>query len=121
MILWWVFKGYELSKLQGKPGTPERPLSDLGTLSYNSYWRLAILRYLHSCKRGQTIVSLIDIMSATSIALPDICNTLMDLGLVKYWKENYMIYISRSMINTCIEEKHVKLERLIDPMKIKLM
>ncbi len=43
-----VLAGYLLSKVETKIGSPERPLSDLGLVSYRSYWKDVLLNYLHT-------------------------------------------------------------------------
>ena len=40
--------GYLLSKIEQRLGSPEKPLSSLGALSYKNYWTLAIMRFLRS-------------------------------------------------------------------------
>ena len=39
-----IAMSYELSKLEGRVGTPERPLSDLGLVSYLGFWTRQLLQ-----------------------------------------------------------------------------
>lgn len=50
-----VATAYELSKKEGKVGTPERPLSDLGLLSYRGYWTRVLLDILKKHKGNISI------------------------------------------------------------------
>ena len=45
-----LFIGYELSKFEGKLGSLENPLADLGLLSYRSFWSHSILNILFTTK-----------------------------------------------------------------------
>ena len=38
--------GYLLTRREDKVGSPERPLSDLGLISYRSYWREVVLTHM---------------------------------------------------------------------------
>jgi len=49
------FLGYLLSKIEGQPGTPEKPLSDLGQVSYHAYWKAVILEYLDKHRDSDSI------------------------------------------------------------------
>lgn len=62
---------YLLSKKEKRLGTPEKPLSDLGLVTYAAYWRLAIYQFLLSVPDPQRAsLSIDDISNATSI-VPD--------------------------------------------------
>ncbi len=46
---------YLLSRKEGQPGSPEKPLSDLGRVSYQAYWKSVVLDYMHECRHDEHI------------------------------------------------------------------
>ncbi|POY76722.1 putative Histone acetyltransferase [Rhodotorula taiwanensis] len=64
---------YLLSKKEGRVGTPERPLSDLGLLSYRNYWTLTLFQYFASLPDPlEKEIRFEDISKATSMTRDDI-------------------------------------------------
>ena len=53
-----VLLGYELSKIEQMVGSPEKPLSDLGKLSYRSYWSWILLDILRNFRGTLSIKDL---------------------------------------------------------------
>lgn len=81
---------YLLSRVEGKLGSPERPLSDLGLLSYRSYWKTRVLGYLAG-RVDEPEILVKDISVETGILSNDIISTLQYIGLIKYWKGKHVI------------------------------
>ncbi|BAM39247.1 histone acetyltransferase [Theileria orientalis strain Shintoku] len=71
---------YLLSKKEGKTGTPERPLSDLGKASYMSYWSEVLLEILFDPKYES--LSIQDLSQMTAFEPNDIISCLEELGLL---------------------------------------
>lgn len=40
-----LLQGYLLTRKEGRTGTPEQPLSDLGMVLYYNYWKTAVYKY----------------------------------------------------------------------------
>ncbi|XP_065715608.1 histone acetyltransferase KAT8 [Patagioenas fasciata] len=91
---------YELSKLENTVGSPEKPLSDLGKLSYRSYWSWVLLEILRDF-RGT--LSIKDLSQMTSITQSDIISTLQSLNMVKYWKGQHVICVTPKLV-----EEHLR-------------
>lgn len=100
---------YELSKLEQVTGSPEKPLSDLGKLSYRSYWSWVLLEILRDF-RGT--LSIKDLSQMTSITQNDIISTLQSLNLVKYWKGQHVICVTPKLIEEHLKSAEYKKPRL---------
>ncbi|PKC66675.1 hypothetical protein RhiirA1_511520 [Rhizophagus irregularis] len=62
---------YELSKKEGKIGSPEKPISDLGMKGYRAYWNKAILRLLKNCKGADVGIGSVSESSPFSVTPPE--------------------------------------------------
>jgi histone acetyltransferase MYST1 len=98
---------YELSKRENKIGSPEKPLSDLGRISYRSYWTTVLLDLLAHHKRNLAIK---DASQMTCIKPEDIISTLNHLGLIRYCKGQHVISVTPKLI----EQHQAKLQSKTD-------
>lgn len=91
---------FELTKREGTTGSPEKPLSDLGKISYRSYWTYVILKLLETyANEGfASNITLQDMSLRTGIKVDDILSTLLSLSLIKHWKGQYAIIYSPKII-----------------------
>lgn len=88
---------YELSKIDGNIGTPERPLSDLGRLSYLSFWTQKIIEYIRELD-GKSF-TLNDIVQNTAIRLLDVVDALERVNLIKKYKGEIFFCTNRGILD----------------------
>lgn len=108
---------YELSKFEGKTGSPEKPLSDLGLLSYRSYWAQTILEIFIAQKptgdNEKPQITINEICELTSIKKEDVISTLQNLNLINYYKGQYIVCISRDIIDQhkkAMEKRKIRID-----------
>ncbi|KAJ8248430.1 hypothetical protein GJAV_G00241940 [Gymnothorax javanicus] len=93
---------YLLSRREGQPGSPEKPLSELGRLSYEAYWRSVVLEYLH--RSSETSVSIRAISRATGLCPHDIAATLQQLNMIQCQDGRLVIVRRDGLIRRHMEE-----------------
>ncbi|KAH3678392.1 hypothetical protein WICMUC_001409 [Wickerhamomyces mucosus] len=102
---------YELSKKEGKVGSPEKPLSDLGLLSYRAYWSDTIIKLL--IENENDYITIDEISSRTSMTTTDILHTSQTLSILKYFKGQHVIYLTDQIVEQ-YEKLKLKKRRSID-------
>jgi histone acetyltransferase HTATIP len=73
---------YELSKREGKLGSPEKPLSDLGLLGYRQYWRETLVELL--IEPNRETISENELAVLTSMTEKDVHETLVVFNMLRY-------------------------------------
>ncbi|KAL4927368.1 putative cell division control protein (Cdc5) [Aspergillus undulatus] len=115
---------YELSKREGKLGSPEKPLSDLGLLGYRQYWRETLVEILMDT--GREAVSENELAVLTSMTEKDVHETLVTYRMLRYHltvpqKGNWVIVLTDQVVderNRRLEKEKVKGSRKIDPARL---
>ncbi|XP_051904509.1 histone acetyltransferase KAT7-like isoform X2 [Hippocampus zosterae] len=109
---------YLLSKVEEKVGSPERPLSDLGLISYRSYWKEVLLRYLNNFQGKE--ISIKEISQETAVNPVDIVSTLQSLQMLKYWKGKHLVLKRQDLIDDWkAKERKRGHDKTIDPAALK--
>ncbi|KAI8881701.1 hypothetical protein K501DRAFT_252729 [Backusella circina FSU 941] len=109
---------YLLSREENRLGTPERPLSELGLLSYKSYWK----RVLYDILADQAgSVSVQDIITQTGMPRDDIISTLQSNEMFDLDLETdkcTLISDDNELIKSYVEEQEKKASLRIDQKRL---
>ncbi len=94
---------YLLTLVEGKTGSPEKPLSDMGLVSYRNYWRLVLSYELVDKK---TPISIVELSNRTGMTADDIVAALEGLrALVRDpITHSYALRLDNNYFRQCIED-----------------
>ncbi|POS84853.1 hypothetical protein EPUL_002453 [Erysiphe pulchra] len=112
---------YELSAKEMKTGSPEKPLSDLGLLSYRQYWTENLVAILLDKNSKNETVSIESLSQELAMTTQDVESTLQALKMQVYHKGEHKIVLPTHVIRkheAMIEKFKTKPRRQIDPSKI---
>ncbi len=108
---------YELSKIEGKLGSPEKPLSDLGLLGYRQYWTESIINLLHDFNEREDRCSIEAIATGLAMTTQDVEHTLQALKMQVYHKGEHKVVIPTRLLEQREAIKKKK-RRVIIPSQI---
>lgn len=130
---------YMLSAVEGKVGSPEKPLSDLGLLSYRAFWTDTLVKLLternnpllykknnpldreSTPPRLSTEISIEEISQITCMTTTDILHTLSTLQILRYYKGQHIIVITdqiMSLYEKLVKKVKEKKKHELDPEKL---
>jgi len=95
---------YEVTKRRGEIGSPEKPLSDLGKLSYRSYWSFVLLDYFDALSDAELGELTLDKLAyALGVKPEDVLSTLQHLKMIYQLKGQLAIKVNRDEVRAQLE------------------
>jgi len=94
---------YELSILEGRIGTPERPLSDLGFRSYISWWAHKIITFLLSVGKAASALSLSEIAEKTAIEQNDVLYVLENFKILRKVHNQQILFTHKDYLEEILK------------------
>uniref|UniRef100_T1IDC0 histone acetyltransferase n=1 Tax=Rhodnius prolixus TaxID=13249 RepID=T1IDC0_RHOPR len=111
---------YLLSKEEGQPGTPEKPLSDLGRVSYHAYWKSIIFEYLDNHRDRDFNIE--ELSKNTGVHPQDIAEMMQLMGMIQPWKRDadeggcgLAVIVDWPLVDSYLERIKTKPRIKIDP------
>lgn len=105
---------YELTKAEGKTGSPEKPLSDLGLLSYKSFWTFELLTVLDKSTPANT-PTIDQLAQMTGFCKEDIIATLSELKMLKKWRGQLELQFTNKQVASQLKHYENKKFKVLDP------
>ncbi|XP_032087726.1 histone acetyltransferase KAT6B isoform X3 [Thamnophis elegans] len=93
---------YLLSRKEGQAGSPEKPLSDLGRVSYLAYWKSVIWEYLHC--HPEKKISIKAMSRATGMCPHDIATILQHHSMIDRREEKFTVIRREKLISRYMEK-----------------
>ena len=105
---------YLLSRVENQPGSPEKPLSDLGRISYHSYWKSVIMEYLYNTTSPR--ISIRTISQDLGMDPHDVAATLQMVNMIRL-KEDRRVVIIKDMtiLEAHMEKVRNSIRIVLDP------
>ncbi|GIQ86114.1 hypothetical protein KIPB_007903, partial [Kipferlia bialata] len=118
MLVVLIDFSYMLASKEQRLGGPETPLSDLGIVSFYSYWKDRIVAYVAQWPKNS--ISMNDIVRGTNIQPKDVLRTLEHFGILtpacKGERGHFVFYIPPDLRKSALDKLHrapqMSIERL---------